>query len=126
MCHADIHAWNLLIDGSGALYIVDWDTLIFAPKERDLMFVGSGLGGRGHSPAEEESLFYQGYGPTRVDPIGMAYYRYERIIEDIASFCQQIFLCDEGGQDREQSLEYLISNYLPNGMIDIASRLDKT
>jgi len=124
LCHADIHAWNLLIDVSGALYMVDWDTLIFAPKERDLMFVGSGLGGRGHTPAQEESLFYQGYGSTRVDQVGLAYYRYERIIEDIASYCGQIFLSDEGGQDREQALDYLTSNYLPGGMIEIANRLD--
>jgi spectinomycin phosphotransferase len=126
LCHADIHAWNLLIDATGALYMVDWDTLIFAPKERDLMFVGSGLGGGGHTLQEEESLFQQGYGPTQVDPTGMAYYRYERIIEDIASYCQQIFLSDEGGQDREQALEYLSSNYLPNGTIEIASRADQT
>jgi spectinomycin phosphotransferase len=43
LCHADIHAWNLLIDANATLYIVDWDTLILAPKERDLMFVGAGL-----------------------------------------------------------------------------------
>ena len=30
LCHADIHGWNLLIDREGALYVVDWDTLIFA------------------------------------------------------------------------------------------------
>lgn len=126
LCHADIHAWNLLIDVNDALYMVDWDTLIFAPKERDLMFVGAGLGGDGHSPEKEEALFYQGYGPTQIDPIALAYYRYERIIEDIAVYCEQIFLSDEGGEDREQSLENLKSNYLPNNTIEIACQSDKT
>jgi len=126
LCHADIHAWNLLIDVNNALYMVDWDTLIFAPKERDLMFIGAGLGGNGHSPKEEETLFYQGYGPTQIDPIGMAYYRYERIIEDIAIYCEQIFLSDKGGQDRERSLENLKSNFLPNRTIEIAHQSDKT
>jgi len=126
LCHADIHAWNLLIDDNDAFFMVDWDTLIFAPKERDLMFVGAGLGGRGHTPQEEEALFYQGYGQTQVDPIAMAYYRYERIIEDIAVFCGQIFLSDEGDEDRKQSLEYLKSNFLPNGTIEIARQSDKT
>ena len=32
LCHADIHAGNILIDANAALYIVDWDTLILAPK----------------------------------------------------------------------------------------------
>ena len=60
LCHGDIHGWNLLTANDGALYIVDWDTLIFAPKERDLMFIGSGIGDSGYSPLEEEALFYQG------------------------------------------------------------------
>lgn len=126
LCHADIHAWNLLIDDNDAFYMVDWDTLIFAPKERDLMFVGGGLGGNGHTPREEEDLFYQGYGQTQIDPIAMAYYRYERIIEDIAVYCGQIFLSDEGGEDRKQSLEYLKSNFLPNCTIEMACQSDKT
>jgi len=126
LCHADIHAWNLLIDDNDTFYMVDWDTLIFAPKERDLMFVGGGLGGNGHTPQEEEALFYQGYGQTQIDPIAMAYYRYERIIEDIAVYCGQIFLSDEGGEDREQSLEYLKSIFLPNSTIEIACQSDKT
>ena len=125
VCHADIHAWNLLVCDGGAFYMVDWDTLIFAPKERDLMFIGGGLGGRGHTPREEEALFYQGYGPTRIDPTALAYYRYERIVEDIAVFCEQIFLSDEGGEDRNQSLGYLKSNFLPGGLIEMARQSDK-
>ena len=126
LCHGDIHAWNLLVAANGALYLVDWDTLIFAPKERDLMFVGAGLGGSGHTLQEEETLFYQGYGQTEVNPIAMAYYRYERIIEDIAVYCVQIFFSDEGGEDRERALENLKSNYLPNSTIEIACQSDKT
>ena len=126
LCHGDIHAWNLLIADSVTFYMVDWDTLIFAPKERDLMFIGVGLGGKGHTPQEEKALFYQGYGYTRIDPIAMAYYRYERIIEDIAVYCGQIFLSDEGGEDRKQSFEYLQSNFLPGGTIEMAYQSDET
>lgn len=126
LCHGDIHGWNLLIDGHNNLYMVDWDTLVFAPKERDLMFVGSGLGGSGHTLQEEETLFYQGYGQTQVNPMALAYYRYERIIEDIAVICEQIFLSDGGGEDRIQSLEMLKSNFHPSGTIEIAYHADKT
>lgn len=125
LCHADIHAWNLLIDHSGKLYIVDWDTLIFAPKERDLMFMGSGLMGSGHTRQEEEALFYQGYGQSQIDPIGIAYYRYERIIEDIAVDSEYIFSSDSDGKDRKQSLKNLKSNFLPNNSIEIARQSDK-
>jgi spectinomycin phosphotransferase len=126
VCHADIHAGNILIDVNDALYIIDWDTLTFAPKERDLMYIGGGLMGGGRTPQEEETLFYRSYGHTQIDPIALAYYRYERIIEDIAVFCEQLFLTDDGGDDREQSFKYLTSNFLPNSTIEIAYTSDKT
>jgi spectinomycin phosphotransferase len=125
VCHADIHAWNLLITDDGTLYMVDWDTLIFAPKERDLMFVGGGLGGNTRLPQEEDALFYQGYGPTELNQVALAYYRYERIIEDIGVSCEHIFLSDEGGEDRPQALEYLQSNFRPNGTIAVARQTDR-
>lgn len=126
VCHSDIHAANLLIDANDMLYIVDWDNPILAPKERDLMFIGGGQFGNRRTAQEEESLFYQAYGQTQLDPVALAYYRYERIVQDIAIFCEQLLLSTEGGEDREQSLYYLKSNFLPNNTIEIAYRADTT
>jgi spectinomycin phosphotransferase len=117
LCHADIHASNVLVDGRDALYIVDWDDPLLAPKERDLMFIGGAQGFVGYDAQEEEALFYHGYGPVALNPRALAYYRYERIIEDIALFCEQLLLSNAGGQDRAQSLRYLVSNFLPDGTI---------
>ncbi len=122
VCHSDLHASNILLAANGAFYIVDWDEPILAPKERDLMFVGGGQMANRRTPQEEETLFYRGYGQTQVDLDALAYYRYERIIQDIAVYCEQIFLTDKGGQDREQSFQYLTSNFLPNGVLEIASQ----
>jgi len=122
LCHGDLHVGNLLVDREGSLYLVDWDTLVFAPKERDLMVAGSGLGGSWFSPQQEEAYFYRGYGDTEINHIALAYYRYARIIEDIAIFCQQLAFSDEGGDDRPQSLHYLKSNFEPGGTIEIALR----
>lgn len=126
ICHSDIHAGNILIDDNDNLYIVDWDNPILAPKERDLMFAGGGQFGFRRTPKEEETLFYRGYGKTQINPTALAYYRYERIIQDIAAYCEQLFLTNEGGRDREQSLRYLESNFLPNGTIEIAYESDRT
>jgi spectinomycin phosphotransferase len=123
LCHADIHAGNVLIDGADALYIVDWDTMTFAPKERDLMFIGGGIGGVWQS-AEEEALFYRGYGQTEIDPMALAYYRYERIVQDIAAYCEQLLLTEEGGADRERSLGYFLDQFLPNSVVAIADATD--
>jgi len=126
LCHSDVHAGNILIGADGAFYIVDWDDPILAPKERDLMFIGGAQGFAGYSAQEEESLFYRGYGQTQIDPTALAYYRYERIIEDIAVYCEQLFLSNDGGEDRAQSLHYLKSNFLPNGTIEVAYQSDQT
>jgi spectinomycin phosphotransferase len=126
VCHSDVHAGNILIDGKDMLYIVDWDNPILAPKERDLMFVGGAQGFTGHTPQEEEILFYRGYGQTQVDQFALAYYRYERIIEDIAVYSEQLLSTDDGGEDRKESLGYLKSNFLPGNTIEIAYKSDKT
>jgi spectinomycin phosphotransferase len=126
LCHSDVHAGNILVTADGAFYIVDWDDPILAPKERDLMFVGGAQGFTGHTLQEEETLFYQGYGQTQIDSAALAYYRYERIVVDIAVYCEQLFLTDEGGEDREQSLRYLKSNFSPGGTIEVAYKSDRT
>jgi spectinomycin phosphotransferase len=122
VCHSDIHAGDILIDRDDAFYIVDWDEPILAPKERDLMYIGGGLLASGLTPQEEKTRFYQVYGKTDVNSLAVAYYRCERIIQDIAAYCEQLLLSNEGGADREKSFEYLKSNFLPNGTIEIAIR----
>jgi spectinomycin phosphotransferase len=125
LCHSDIHGYNLLIDNNGALYIVDWDWLTFAPKERDLMFIGGGHGNSGYTPREEETMFYQGYGQTDINQIALTYYRYERIIIDIAEDCDIIFRSNEGDETLKDALEDLTNKFLPNSYIEIAYRSDQ-
>ncbi|HET9221503.1 MAG TPA: phosphotransferase [Roseiflexaceae bacterium] len=126
VCHFDIHAGNLLIEDDHKFYIVDWDDPLLAPKERDLMFIGGAQGFVGYTAQEEEALFYRGYGDTQIDPVALAYYRYERIIVDIAIYCEELLLTTEGGDDRERSLGYLMSNFLPNSTIEVAYNSDRT
>ena len=125
LCHADIHAGNILIDADNHLYIVDWDTLILAPKERDLMFVGGGQFLNKRSAEEEERLFYQGYGQTQTNPVAIAYYRYERIVQDIAAYCEQILLTDDGGEDRENGLRQLTNQFRPGNVLEMAYRSER-
>jgi spectinomycin phosphotransferase len=125
LCHADIHVGNVLIAANDTLYIVDWDTLTLAPKERDLMFVGGGHGGGGHTAEEEETLFYEGYDQIEIDPIALAYYRYERIVQDIAAYCEQILLADEGGEDEKEGLQQLKTQFLPGDVVEFAHKSEK-
>lgn len=122
LCHSDLHAGNVLIDDYDHLYIVDWDEPVFAPRERDLMYPGGAQGFRGCALEVEEALFYRGYGPVEIDRLALAYYRFERIVEDIAAFCRELLLSDEGGADRAQALRYLMSNFADGGTIEAAYR----
>jgi spectinomycin phosphotransferase len=122
LCHYDIHAGNLLLGTNDALYIVDWDNPTFAPKERDLILIG---GSAIWNSTREEALFYQGYGATEIDCMALAYYRYERIIQDIAEFCKQLFLTAEGGDDREQAYEYFTGQFLPGHEVEIAFKTEQ-
>ncbi len=124
LCHADIHGGNVLMVPNGDLYVVDWDTLMLAPKERDLMFIGGGIG-KGWDGSSGVGQFYQGYGPAEVDWVGIAYYRYVRIIEDIVLYCEQILESDPSSPDRAQGLIYVSSNFLPNETIELAFRGDR-
>jgi len=123
LCHADMHGGNVLIGADQALSIVDWDTLTFAPKERDLMFVGGGVGGIWYD-TQEEAWFYQGYGRTTIDLQALAYYRYERIVEDIAAYSEELLWTDEGGADRARGLRFFRDQFLPNNVVEIAYRTD--
>src|SRR5215207_704774 len=121
LCHSDIHGGNILIGDTGELHVVDWDDPILAPKERDLMFIGGGIDDLWKSE-QEIDRFYQGYGETEIDLTALAYYRYERVIEDLVVICDQLLPTDEGGADRERSYGWFIGNFQPGETIEIADR----
>lgn len=123
LCHSDIHGGNVLIDENGSLFIVDWDDPIMAPKERDLMFIGGGVANVWNNFLEEE-FFYQGYGKTEINRTILAYYRHERIVEDIAEYGQALLLTADGGEDRLEMYKQFIDMFEPNGVVDIALKTD--
>lgn len=124
LCHSDIHGGNVLIDGNEIIYMVDWDDPIMAPKERDLMFIGGGVANVWNKSHEEE-FFYKGYGKTEINMAILAYYRYERIVEDVADFGQQLLLSSAGGQNRTESYKHFIAQFEPQGVVDIVFKTDE-
>jgi spectinomycin phosphotransferase len=89
------------------------------------MSIGGGLLGGWRSPAEEEALFYQGYGHTEIDQAALAYYRYERIIQDLAIYSEELLSVHGSLEERELSFHYLISNFDPGGVLEIARLSDR-
>jgi spectinomycin phosphotransferase len=121
LCHSDLHAGNVLVGADDHLTIVDWDNPILAPKERDLMFVGASVGGSWNEPREKE-WFFTGYGPAEIDSLAIAFYRYERIVVDIAEYGRRIFDVQRTPKERQSDLQKLVSAFVPNNVIDIAHK----
>ena len=119
LCHSDIHGGNVLIDKDGALYIVDWDEPIMAPKERDLMFIGGGVANVWNKP-HEEKLFYEGYGKCDVQAALLSYYRCERIVEDIAHFIPELLLATAKSKNRQETYKHFVDMFESQGVVDRA------
>ena len=120
MCHSDLHAGNLHIGTDGDLYVVDWDELLLAPPERDLMFIGGGLLATGLDPSEECRMFYSSYSLHEPRPDLLTYFRIRRILVDIVEFCRLLFGDGGADEDRVDSLGFLKSNFDDGGTIDVA------
>lgn len=119
LCHSDIHAGNILPINDEFIYIIDWDEPMMAPRERDLMFIGGGVGNVWNKP-EEIDYFYEGYGKTNIDKILLSYYRHERIVEDIALFGQDLLSRDQNDKSRLEMFGHFEAMFQPNGVVEIA------
>jgi len=102
LCHADIHTANVLLTEDDKIFVVDWDETMLAPKERDLLFVMGSIFGD-TSEGKAERLFFEGYGETEVDPLALAYYRYNWCVEDMGGFAEEIFTMKNVGEETKKS-----------------------
>jgi spectinomycin phosphotransferase len=99
LCHSDIHTANVLVDAKNKLYIVDWDEVRIAPKERDLLFVDAGGSGGVAFTSQQGQLFFKGYGDTQINPLVIAYYRYEWVVQEIGDFGERVFFDTNAGDE---------------------------
>jgi spectinomycin phosphotransferase len=119
-CHTDIHTANILLDATGSLHIVDWDTPILAPVERDLMFIRDSVTIQTHT----EACFFEGYGETTIDPVALAYYRYEWVVQEIGDYGERVFLADSGEETKADSVQGFRQLFDPGDVVDVAYAAD--
>ncbi|WP_148340558.1 aminoglycoside phosphotransferase family protein [Aquicella siphonis] len=119
LCHSDIHAGNVIIASDDSIYIIDWDEPMMAPKERDLMFIGGGVGNVWNM-SQETGYFYKGYGKTNIDKTILSYYRHERIVEDIALYGQELLSQGQNDRSRIEMFTHFKAMFDPNGVVEIA------
>jgi spectinomycin phosphotransferase len=120
LCHADLHTWNVLLDTAQQIWLVDWDETVFAPKERDLMFVIGGIGRDLVSP-RETACFLRGYGDAAIDAKALAYYRYAWAAQDMGAYAEQIlFAPDVSATARRDALDSFMGIFAPGNIVAIA------
>jgi spectinomycin phosphotransferase len=98
ICHADLHPGNIIRSQDGQVFLIDWDEVMLAPRERDFLFVGvvperaSGLLEPTVSP------FILGYGLIQIDWVALTYYLWERVVQDVIAYGEEVFRRDDLGE----------------------------
>jgi spectinomycin phosphotransferase len=117
ICHADFHAWNVLVGPDDGLLVVDWDETLLAPVERDLMFVDDSMG----SLDREGSDFFAGYGHVDPDPLLIAYYRFDWAVQEVADYGRRVLLSpDAGDATRAEAVQMFRWLFEPGDVVDAA------
>ncbi|MBV9259307.1 MAG: aminoglycoside phosphotransferase family protein [Ktedonobacteraceae bacterium] len=120
ICHADLHPSNLLRDHPGGVFVIDWDEVMLAPKERDFIFIKVSSVDSEKLPVP--SAFFQGYGAVEIDWIALTYYRYERVIQDLIACAQEVFFRDDLEEETKAASAQAFRKILTgDGVVDAAS-----
>lgn len=120
VCHADSHPHNVLVQSDGTVWLVDWDEAIYAPKERDLMFVGRSAA-MGGTPTPSVERYYDGYGDRTLNRAALAYYRYEWAVQEFAEFAYAVlFRTDFGAETKQSSIDGFAALFEPGNVVEAA------
>jgi spectinomycin phosphotransferase len=105
IAHADLHPANLLRDHAGHVFVIDWDEVMLAPKERDFIFVREPQAG----------AFFQGYGQREIDWMALTYYLWERVIQDVIEDAQNVCFKDDWAEETRADAARLFHEYFSEG-----------
>lgn len=98
--HGEPHGGNVIREPGGGLRVVDWDTTLLAPRERDL-----------HMVLDDEDTGWDEYraaaGPVELDRAALRLYRDLWYLADIATFTVALRRPHERTADTEHALDSL-------------------
>lgn len=113
ICHADIHTSNILVNKENKLYFIDWESVMLAPRERDLVFYAVGL--------EINKDILEGYDASyAAQKDVLTYYKYEWVVQEIADYGTQVFFSNYSEKQKEYALQRFIHLFAPNDVAEDA------
>ncbi len=118
LCHADPNQANIFITMDGRLVLLDWDEVMMAPRERDLMFF----------QGKKKAGFMKGYDPDgvlHVDNDAIAYYRYEWVVQEIDSYGRRVLFEDLDSTEKQHALQEFFRLFEPGNVVDAAYESDQ-
>jgi spectinomycin phosphotransferase len=105
ICHADLHARNLIREPAGHVFVIDWDEVMLAPKERDFIFIRR----------PQAAAFWQGYGAVEIDWTALAYYLWERVVQDMIYYAQNVCFRDDWTEETRAEVAQMFHVNLSEG-----------
>lgn len=111
ICHADLHARNLIRDQAGKVFVIDWDEVMLAPKERDFIFVR-------HPHAD---AFFHGYGQAQIDWVALTYFLWERVVQDLIECTRNVCFREDWGEESRLEAAQLLEVVLAEDKGHIAA-----
>jgi spectinomycin phosphotransferase len=85
-----------------------------------MFVVGDAIDGAEARPRDEQ-LFFQGYGETAVNPLALAYYRFEWVVQDIGDYGERAFLSSDAGEEtKRHAVAELMQMFDPGDVVEAA------
>jgi spectinomycin phosphotransferase len=110
ICHADLHPANLIRDDVD-VFVIDWDEVMLAPKERDFIFIRE----------PQADAFWKGYGQREIDWLLLSYYLWERVIQDVIVNAQDVCFRDDLGEETKADIAQMFYEYMMNGENEVTA-----
>jgi hypothetical protein len=116
LTHGDPNWANILVDGSGSFFLLDWDDLALGPPERDLVFF--------NDPRPERfEIFLRQYlalNPgARLHADVFAFYQYRWVVQEIADYTTRILFSNVDPAEDDRAWAEL-RQYVPAAHAEMA------